>query len=466
MFEQVFNAILAITMGVGGMLLYYFGTNAILERTGDEFKQRVRPWLFVIPALAVLGAFLIFPALNTLYLSFTDDNPRTDVEIRMPAQFEDNIRQEIEVRRNGTVNEIQPDGDFIIVDGVIREQQIVTVNEFIRELGADSPVVYFTYVDGEANVRYSPELEEALQGVIADLGVEFPQPTPREDLLNVVVAIDDDQVDTLAGGIETIGGEDTLAASLSAGGQQFFVLDNYEWAFTDPEMLESFGNNILWLILVPTLSTAIGLIIAVLADRVKWESLAKALIFLPMAISFVGASVIWRFIYFYRAPGEEQIGLLNAAVTGIGAEPVAWLTVNPVNNIALIVILIWIQTGFAMVLLSAALKAVPDETIEAARIDGASEPRIFFNIIIPQITSTIAVVMTTIIILVLKVFDIPYVMTSGEFGTQVLANVMYEQMFGVGDFPRGSVVAIILMVAVLPVMYINIRRFRREEAFR
>ena len=205
-------------------------------------------------------------------------------------------------------------------------------------------------------------------------------------------------------------------------GQNFVFLRNYEWAFTDPRMLEAVGNNILWLLIVPAFSTGFGLLIAILADRVKWESTAKAIIFMPMAISFVGASVIWRFIYY----NDPNIGLLNAIVTGFGGDPVPWIITNPLNNFALMIILIWIQTGFAMVLLSAALKAVPEETLEAARIDGASEIRIFFNIIIPQITSTIAVVMTTIIILVLKVFDIPYVMTSGEFGTEVLANQMYR----------------------------------------
>lgn len=245
-------------------------------------------------------------------------------------------------------------------------------------------------------------------------------------------------------------------------GQNFVFLRNYEWAFTDPRMLEAVGNNILWLLIVPAFSTGFGLLIAILADRVKWESTAKAIIFMPMAISFVGASVIWRFIYY----NDPNIGLLNAIVTGFGGDPVPWIITNPLNNFALMIILIWIQTGFAMVLLSAALKAVPEETLEAARIDGASEIRIFFNIIIPQITSTIAVVMTTIIILVLKVFDIPYVMTSGEFGTEVLANQMYRQLFRFGDFSRGSTVAIILMVAVIPVMVINIRRFQREEAMR
>lgn len=253
---------------------------------------------------------------------------------------------------------------------------------------------------------------------------------------------------------------------LNEDSEAFIGFANYAWSFTNDRMLESFRNNVLWLIFVPTLSTVFGLLIAILADRVPWENAAKALIFLPMAISFVGASVIWRFIYYFRAEGEEQIGLLNAIWTSFGGDPVAWLTVQPWNNFALMIIMIWLQTGFAMVLLSSALKGVPDETLEAARIDGANEVRIFFSIIIPQIANTIGVVMTTIIILVLKVFDIVFVMTSGQFGTEVLANQMYFQLFSAGQIGRGSAAAIVLMLAVVPVMVINIRRFQAEEALR
>jgi alpha-glucoside transport system permease protein len=241
----------------------------------------------------------------------------------------------------------------------------------------------------------------------------------------------------------------------------FVGLENYIWAFENPKVQESIRNNILWLILVPGLSTAFGLVIAVLADRVRWESFAKALIFLPMAISFVGASVIWRFIYFR----DPSIGLLNAITTSLGGEPVPWLITTPWNNFALIIVMVWIQTGFAMVLLSSALKAVPEETIEAARIDGASEVRIFFSILIPQIMSTIAVVVTTILILVLKVFDIVFVMTSGQYGTEVLANRMIALLRN-GEFHQSSTVAMIIMLAVIPIMYINVRRFQEEEELR
>lgn len=323
---QLLQGVLAIVLGVGGMMGYYFGANALVDMLDDKIRSAIRPWVFIAPALLVLGLFLVYPTVQTIIISF-----------------------------------------------------------------------------------YGPDTEE------------------------------------------------------------FVGLANYEWAlgYTDgqpnaPEIWQSFRNNLLWLLIVPAFSTGFGLLVAILADRVSWENLAKAIIFLPMAISFVGASVIWRFIYFR----DPDVGLLNAIAVGLGGEPVSWLSTTYWSNFPLMIILIWIQAGFAMVLLSAALKAVPEETLEAARIDGANEITIFFQIIIPQITSTIAVVMTTIIILVLKVFDIVFVMTSGNFSTEVLANLMYRQMFRFGDFGRGSVVALLLMLAVVPVMYINIRRFQREEELR
>jgi alpha-glucoside transport system permease protein len=199
-------------------------------------------------------------------------------------------------------------------------------------------------------------------------------------------------------------------------------------------------------------SVSLGLVIAVLVDRVKYEPLAKALIFLPMAISFVGASVIWRFVYAYQPPGVDQIGLLNAIVTGAGFEPIGWLVNKTVNNFALIAIMIWLQTGFAMVLLSSAVKGIPKDVIEAARIDGANEFQIFWRITIPMISSTIVVVSTTIIVLVLKVFDIVFVMTGGNLDTDVIASRMIKEMFNFRNFGRGSAIAVILLLAVIPVM--------------
>lgn len=331
------QAFVAIVGGVGSLVLYYWGTNALLDwiwgdrvdkesqtsRSNEKTREAIRPWLFVVPAMVLLFIYLVFPAFNTLDLSFRDEAGNLFVNIR-----------------------------------------------------------------------------------------------------------------------------------------------NYSWALQSPDFHESIRNNVLWLLFVPFASTAFGLIVAVLADRVRWESLAKSIIFMPMAISFVGASIIWQFIYDFRDTGQ-QVGLLNGIVTALSGDPQGWLILEPWNNFFLMIILVWIQTGFAMVLLSAALKGVPEETLEAARIDGANEIEIFFRIMIPQIIGTITVVMTTITITVLKVFDIVYATTGGQNGTDVLANLMDTKMFrGTPDFGRGSAVAVTLMLTTVPFMIWNIIRFRREEKLR
>jgi alpha-glucoside transport system permease protein len=249
-------------------------------------------------------------------------------------------------------------------------------------------------------------------------------------------------------------------------GKVFVGFANYTWAVSDGNFQQSIFNNILWLIIVPSFATAFGLIIAVLADRLWWGNIAKSLVFMPMAISFVGASVIWKFVYDYRGDAANQIGVLNALVTYFGGEPQAWITIPVWNSILLMVILIWIQTGFAMVILSAALRGVPEETLEAARIDGANGFQIFFDIMIPQIWGTIVVVWTTITIVVLKVFDIIFAMTNGQWDTEVLANLMFKWMFVNFDNGRGSAIAVIIMLAVLPIMVWNIRRANAEEGTR
>lgn len=249
--------------------------------------------------------------------------------------------------------------------------------------------------------------------------------------------------------------------------EEFVGLANYLWLFDDEEFRQSFKNNMLWLVVVPALSTFFGLIIAALTDRVWWGNIAKSLIFMPMAISFIGASIIWKFIYDYRGEGAEQIGLLNAIVQYFGGDAQAWITLPFWNNIFLMIILIWIQTGFAMVILSAALRGIPEETVEAAVIDGANGFQIFFKIMIPQIWGTIAVVWTTITILVLKVFDIVLAMTNGQWSTQVLANLMFDWMFrGGGDFGRGAAIAVVIMILVVPIMIWNIRQANQDSGAR
>ncbi|MCY1664678.1 carbohydrate ABC transporter permease [Rhizobium sp. SL86] len=246
-------------------------------------------------------------------------------------------------------------------------------------------------------------------------------------------------------------------------GQTFVGLSNYRWAFFDAGFRQSIFNNILWLAVVPAACTFFGLVIAVLTDRIWWGNIAKSIVFMPMAISFVGASVIWKFIYEYRGAADNQIGLLNAIVTSLGGDPQVWISMPFWNNFFLMVILIWIQTGFAMVILSAALRGIPEETIEAAVIDGANGWQIFWKIMVPQIWGTIAVVWTTITILVLKVFDIVLTMTNGQWDTMVLANLMFDWMFrGGGDSGRSAVIALVIMAAVTPIMVWNIRQANRD----
>jgi len=331
--QQLLSALLTVVLGVGGCVVYFWSANRLLdlalpsrgvsgERAVANLRRQglIRPWLFLGPALLVLGVYLIYPVFETLRLSFFDR-----------------------------------DGD------------------------------------------------------------------------------------------------------------DFVGLANYQWAVSDPEFQTSIRNNFLWLLVVPAACTFLGLVIAALTDRIWWGTIAKSLIFMPLAISFVGASVIWKFVYEYRGDGQTQIGILNAVVQALGGAPQVWIALPFWNNFFLMAILIWIQTGFAMVILSAALRGIPEETIEAAVIDGASGFQIFWKIMIPQIWGTIAVVWTTITILVLKVFDIVLTMTNGQWNTQVLANLMFEWMFrGGGDFGRGATIAIIIMLAVVPIMIWNIRQANRE----
>ncbi|MBK8987103.1 MAG: ABC transporter permease subunit [Chloroflexi bacterium] len=248
----------------------------------------------------------------------------------------------------------------------------------------------------------------------------------------------------------------------------FVGLSNYLAVFTERLMIEAFRNNLMWIIFGSTFSVVFGLVIAVLADRSRFEKLAKSLIFLPMAISFVGASIIWNFIYEYRPINQQQIGLLNSIVVSLGGLPRAWaqwVDISPWNNLFLIVIVIWLQAGYAMVLFSAALKGIPEELMEASRVDGANEFQIFFRIMIPYIQGTIITVWTTVVIFTLKIFDVVWVMTGGQFGTHVIATQFYRQSFTNRNSGFGSAIAIVLLIAVIPVMFYNLKQFREQEAF-
>lgn len=247
-----------------------------------------------------------------------------------------------------------------------------------------------------------------------------------------------------------------------AKGQTFVGLQNYVAVLTSPEFLIVLRNNLLWLVFGTLFCVSLGLVIATLVDRVRRESFWKTWIFLPLAISAVGASVTWKFMYAYAPANRPQIGLFNAVITALGSDPVAWLIEEPLNNLALIAIFIWAQTGFCMVILSAALKGVPTEIVEAARIDGASEVQIFFRVLIPTIRGTIFTVTTTIVVAVLKVFDIVYTMTGGNFHTQVIANAMYQDFKNI-QYGRSAALAVILLIAVVPVMIINVRNLRQQR---
>lgn len=249
--------------------------------------------------------------------------------------------------------------------------------------------------------------------------------------------------------------------------ENFVGFHNYIFALTSDVMLTAFRNNLLWLVVFTGVTVSLGVIFAVMFDRIRWEPWAKAAIFVPMAISFVGAGVIWKFVYAFRPAGAAQIGLLNGFLTLIpGFQPQGWLIEKSVNNFALIAVGIWIWTGFCTITLSAAYKSIPREILEAARVDGANEVQVFFRVILPMMMSTILVVATTMVVNVLKVFDVVYVMTNGNFDTEVMANRMYKEMFHFRHFGRASAIAVILLLAIIPVMLFNIRNFRQQEAMR
>ncbi len=239
-------------------------------------------------------------------------------------------------------------------------------------------------------------------------------------------------------------------------GDTFIGLGNYVQMFSEEGFRTAFLNNVLWALVVPAAATFFGLLVAQLTDRLRWGNIAKSLIFMPMAISFVGASLIWKFVY----ANDPDIGIINAVRDYFGMSPIDVLQIPFWNNFFLMVILVWIQTGFAMVILSAALRGIPEETVEAAIIDGANPFQIFFKIKVPQIKGTIVVVWTTITILVLKVFDIVYAMTGGNFATEILPSYMMDFMFR--DDGRATAVAFVIMLIVLPVMIWNIRQARSE----
>ena len=317
MIAKILLAAIALAVGVGGIWLLFIGVGALVSLLQPKWRDRILPWVFVGPALALLAVFLVYPAAGTILRSFLDDH-----------------------------------GQFTLRE--LRRDDRARIHQILR-------------------------------------------------------------------------------------------------------------NNAIWLIVGTGGSVVLGLIFAGLFDRVRRESLAKTIVFLPLAISLVGASVIWGFVYAWQPAGQPQIGLLNAIVVGFGGQPIPWLTTSPINVFAEIVIMVWLQTGFAMVVLSAAIKGVSGEIIEAARLDGASERQLFFRVIVPMIRGSIITVSTTIAIVTIKIFDIVYVTTGGRFNDDVVANRMFQEIFQFFEDGRGAALATLLFVAVLPVMYINLRNFKRQQ---
>jgi len=257
----------------------------------------------------------------------------------------------------------------------------------------------------------------------------------------------------------------TIYESFKGSNSQSFVgVDNYKTIFTDSDQLTVLRNTAVWVIVTPILATLIGLVYAVLIDKSRVEKFAKALIFLPLAISLVGASLIWKFVYDYRATENEQIGLANQILKWIGLDTYRFLLTEPWNTLFLIVIMIWVQAGFAMTVLSASIKAIPDDIVEAARLDGVSGFRMFRYITVPSIRPSLIVVLTTISIATLKVFDIVRTTTGGNFHTSVLAYEFYRQSFVSFNTGLGAALAVLLFVLVMPIVIYNIRQMRKLEA--
>lgn len=284
-------------------------------------------------------------------------------------------------------------------------------------------------------------------------------------------------INTIGLSFQNAAGTASATAACNEGDPCWGIFENYRYALMEEIdtssfsagwqsfWLSSYGNTIKWIFVMVTGTVVIGLIFAVLADRVKYEALSKSIIFMPMAISFVGAGVIWKFIYNYGT-GDTQIGLFNAIINALGGDPVAFLSTIPINTFMLIIVGVWMWTGFSMTILSSALKSIPQELIEAAQIDGANGFQVFFRIMVPIIMPTITVVVTTMVINVLKLFDIVYVMTGGNFSTDVIATRMYTEMYKNFQTGRGTAIAVILVLMIIPFIYMNISRFMKQEASR
>ena len=415
--NQVLLTVIAIVWGVGSVALFFFLANWIVERFSKTWCSRIQPYIFVGPAVLILLWALAIPTVRTFILSLKDAMGKKWIGLDA-------------FKAVATTEHMEP------------VFQRITLAIFIMLL-AVAVGLLFSLIG-----KLFSGKNEAKGGMSKKSGWTIL-------IFSVIIlwiAIDP----VVSAFKDAIAGTDA---------NELPFLENYRYALTDSAMLIVFRNNLLWLVLGTSLCVVFGLLIAVLADRTgKAEKYYKIIIFLPMAISFVGAGVIWKFIYNYRGQGNET-GLLNAIIVALGGKPQAWLQIPFWNNIFLIIIMIWLQTGYCMVILSSAIKGISSELLEAARIDGANEFQIFFKIIIPVISDTIISVTTTVLIFSLKTFDVVNTMTGGNYGTNVIANEFFMQRFVQYNTGRASAIAIILLVLVIPVMIMNLRQFNERKAF-
>ncbi|SCE93731.1 carbohydrate ABC transporter membrane protein 1, CUT1 family [Micromonospora purpureochromogenes] len=303
--------------------------------------------------------------------------------------------------------------------------------------------------------------EEKLVAAVASGGPLPRRVKPREGLFALFFLLP--TLLLLAIGLVVPAIRTTLLSFMDAGSNDWVGLGNYGWMFSEDSIVRVLLNTLVWVLLVPLVATSFGLLYAVMVDKARLEAVAKSLIFLPMAISFVGASIIWKFVYAYRGDGQEQIGLLNQIVVSLGGEPKNLLLESPLNTLLLIVIMVWIQAGFAMVVLSAAIKAIPADIVEAARLDGVTPWQMFWQITMPSIRPALIVVVVTLSIATLKVFDIVRTATNGNYDTSVIANEMYNQAFRYGQNGQGSALAVFLFILVVPIVIYQIRNLRQQR---
>lgn len=409
---KIANAIFMVIWGVGWVSLFFTGANWIVEQFPSHITAIVQPYIFVGPAMLILIWALAMPTLRTMIYSFQDADGKKWIGLT-------------DIIKTGA--DLSP----AWIQGAIGVAILIVAGLILRTLEKKN---IGCFVDKKHAFLASSAGKWTL-GIIGALLIV---------VLPVLFAL------------SKIG---------QANGVNVFpIFENYVFAFTDKQMLIVFRNNLLWLIFGTFFSVFLGLLIATLADRSSYEKLFKTIIFMPMAISFIGAGVIFKFIYDYKGQGA-QIGLLNAIIMSMGGTPKAWLQIPFWNNFCLIVIMIWLQTGYCMVILSSAIKGISGELLEAARIDGANEFQIFFKIIIPVISGSIIAVTTTVAIFSLKTFDIVRSMTGGQYGTNVIANEFFNQRFLYYNMGRASAIAVVLLVLVIPVMVMNLKQFNERKVF-